>query len=105
MPYCAYYSLVFSGGVRSPVLAPPDIAGGSCEWADGLMFTRDEYAQFTARTQSVDERLTALEQASSSVNELPPPDQIAAAWGVGFTTVVGCYVIARMVGAVVNFLK
>lgn len=39
------------------------------------------------------------------VDSLPPPDQLATAWGVGFVMVVGCYVIARSVGVVVNFLK
>jgi hypothetical protein len=34
----------------------------------------------------------------------PPAEDIGAAWGAGFVMVVGCYAIARAVGAVLNFI-
>lgn len=50
-------------------------------------------------------RVTALESDSGTANELPPTEDLAAAWGASFVLVVGCYAIGRAVGVVLNFLK
>lgn len=49
--------------------------------------------------------MAASASAPSSSSTLPPAEDLAAAWGASFTLVVGCYAIARAIGAVVNFLK
>lgn len=43
--------------------------------------------------------------AASSPFELPPTADMATAWGISFGLVVGCYAIARQVGAVLSILK
>jgi hypothetical protein len=45
------------------------------------------------------------DDAGTGSTQLPSAQDSAAAWGVGFVMVVGCYVIARSVGAVVNFIN
>lgn len=44
------------------------------------------------------------QSSGSGSPPLPSAEDAATAWGIGFVLVVGCYVIARSVGAVVNFI-
>lgn len=47
----------------------------------------------------------AASAPGGSPDALPPAEDIAAAWGVGFVLVVGCFVLGRMAGAVLSMLK
>jgi hypothetical protein len=50
-------------------------------------------------------RVALMQATDEPSNELPPTEEIAAAWGAGFVLVVGCYAIARVIGAVLSMLK
>lgn len=48
--------------------------------------------------------LQALQQVSSSIPHLDP-DIVAQAFGVGFTTVLVCFLFARMVGEILRLIR
>lgn len=93
MPLCLVVTVVTgSDGVPVEVLTPyAGQSGPVCP--GGFALSPAEFDQFTALTES------------GSGSSLPPTDQLSAAWGAGFSLVVGCYLIGWAVGAVVNFLK
>lgn len=94
MPSCVQVGTVSTQTGSVSVLVP---AAAPC--ADGyVVFASSEYAALQQQIQD-------LQMAQAALSQLPPPADIAAAWGAGFTIVVGCYAIARTVGAVVNFIK
>lgn len=89
MPACIGPAVLSVGGVDYEVLAPAAAApGGECPAL--VAFTAAEAAQ--------------LQASAPSPDVLPPPAQLSAAWSASFVLVVGCYVIARQIGAVVNFI-
>lgn len=49
--------------------------------------------------------VTGAEVLSISSISFPSPADMGTAWGFGFSTVVGSYLIAWSVGAVLNFLQ
>jgi len=62
------------------------------------------YCLEVATGMDLDAAVEAVSSGSGSV-PFPSAEDAAAAWGIGFVLVVGCYVIARSVGAVVNFIN
>lgn len=49
--------------------------------------------------------VTGAELGSLTAFAVPTPDQFAAAWAWGFSSVVTAYLIGWAVGSVVNFLR
>lgn len=98
MPQCVTFENVHlpSDEVDIPVLRPAWIADGEpCGPNNFTLFTGDEAQAIQA----------ALAASSPGSDQLPPANEIGAAWGAGFTIVVGCYAIARAAGAVLSMLK
>lgn len=98
MSTCAAFAYASIGGNDLVYLTPYPWGwspGQPCP-ADGFVLMDQTEAQ-----QLID----ASQGGGSSSETLPSPEDAAAAWGIGFVMVVGCYVIARSVGAVVNFIN
>ena len=70
------------------------------QWA--TMYTLEEPEDVAA---AITTAIAAIPSGGESGSPpFPSAEDCAAAWGIGFVMVVGCYVIARSVGAVVNFI-
>ena len=90
---CVMFAFTPVGDVDVMGVVPYPLADGQACPADAFVLLDATQAQ------------QLMDAAANNPNQLPPTEQLSAAWGASFVLVVGCYVIARQIGAVVNFLK
>jgi hypothetical protein len=93
---CAQFAFTSVGGQDLIVLVPYDQPEGQPCPSDGYVLLDPAQAQ---------QVLSVTSGGGDPSTSFPSPEDAAAAWGIGFVMVVGCYVIARSVGAVVNFIN
>jgi len=97
---CAQPSVVRVGTGSYDVIKPVP-AGSNGECAELYLLSQGDASSLYAA-------VAAAQSASApggSFESLPPTADLATAWGISFGLVVGCYAIARQVGAVLSLLK
>lgn len=104
MPSCAVIGAVSTpgGSAADGLLSAPCPSASSPGFLS--VSTLDEAVSAQTRADDMQARLSALEAVSTS-SGLPSTADMAEAWGIGFTFVVGCYAIGRSVGVVLNMLR
>lgn len=66
-----------------------------------ILMNQDE----VSRLQSLDDRITSLEATTRTDFAVPTNQEIALAFSTAFTTVLLCFLVARGVGTVLNFIR
>lgn len=100
MPVCAFVGVVSTPSGQTQAFVPAlECAGDSF-----VVSSLAEFSQAKQDALALSARVTALEDAASSL-AMPSAADAGTAFGIAFTSVVGCYVIARAAGAVLNFIR
>lgn len=79
----------------------PCPTGQAFKSASMLMFDQTELT----RIDQTEQRIAALEASASSVTTMPSSTEISLAFGTAFSTVLLCFLVARGVGTVLNFIR